>query len=445
MKQEECIFALATPWGESAIGAIRLSGKNTLAKLSKIFASKKKLDNYKSHTINFGIIKDKGLLIDEVLIAVYKNPNSYTGEEAAEIFCHGGQAVIQSIINLISKSGFRFANPGEFTQRAFLNGKMDLTRAEAVNEIIRSKTDKARSLALNRLSGSIKNKIDEIKNKILQISASIEVHIDYPDEELENSLIDPDYVDNILNELDKLIKTYETGRIYQEGISIAIAGKTNAGKSTLFNLLLKEDRAIVSDIHGTTRDYLEGMIAIKGIPIRLFDTAGLRKAEDNIEQQGIIRTEELISQAGLVLLVLDATTIEEDTVLLNKYKEKTEVLYVINKIDIADCNYPDNCICISAKTGTGLEKLNNEIVKRIMGSGSAESGEPVIDSLRQKNLLEKCNESITNYKKGKAINMPLDVLAVDIKDALNALGEITGEITCEDILETIFNNFCVGK
>ncbi len=445
MKQEDSIFALATPWGESAIAAIRLSGKSTLTKLSKIFISKKKLDNYKSHTINFGTIKDRELLIDEVLIAVYKSPNSYTGEESAEIFCHGGLAVIQSIINLISKSGFRSANPGEFTQRAFLNGKMDLTRAEAVNEIIRSKTDKARSLALNRLSGSIKNRIDEIKNKILQISAAIEVHIDYPDEELEDNLVNSDYIDNILKDLDELIKTYKTGRIYQEGISIAIAGKTNAGKSTLFNLLLKEDRAIVSNIHGTTRDYLEGMIAIKGIPIRLFDTAGLRKAEDNIEQQGITRTEELIENAGLVIFVIDAADKSKESELLDKYYKSSNVITVINKMDITNCSYPGGCILISAKTGKGLDKLNEEIHKRIMVTSSATSGEPVINSLRQKNLLEKCNESITNYKKEKAINMPLDVLAVDVKDALDALGEITGEVTSMDILETIFNNFCVGK
>jgi len=445
MKQEECIFALATPWGESAIAVIRLSGKNTFAKLSKIFEGRKNLNSYKSHTINFGTITDKIYEIDKVLIAVYKAPNSYTGEDSAEIFCHGGLAIIQRILNLLSNSGFRSANPGEFTQRAFLNGKMDLTRAEAVNEIIRSKTDKARSLALNRLSGIIKDRIDKIKNRILQISASIEVHLDYPDEELEDNLINPDYVDNIINELDKLNKTYRTGRIFQEGISIAIAGKTNAGKSTLFNLLLKEDRAIVSDIHGTTRDYLEGLIAIRGIPIRLFDTAGLRKAEDNIEKQGIKRTEEIIANAALVIFVLDATDKPKELELPDKYKENSNVITVINKIDIADCSYPDNFICISAKTGEGLEKLNEEIYMRIMDTGSVESGEPVIDSLRQKNLIEKCCRSITNYKNGRKKNMPLDVLAVDIKDALDALGEITGEITTMDILDTIFNNFCVGK
>ncbi len=445
MKQEECIFALATPWGESAIAVIRLSGKNTFAKLSKIFEGRKNLNSYKSHTINFGTITDKIYEIDKVLIAVYKAPNSYTGEDSAEIFCHGGLAIIQSILNLLSNSGFRSANPGEFTQRAFLNGKMDLTRAEAVNEIIRSKTDKARSLALNRLSGIIKDRIDKIKNRILQISASIEVHLDYPDEELEDNLINPDYVDNIINELDKLNKTYRTGRIFQEGISIAIAGKTNAGKSTLFNLLLKEDRAIVSDIHGTTRDYLEGLIAIRGIPIRLFDTAGLRKAEDNIEKQGIKRTEEIIANAALVIFVLDAADKPKELELPDKYKENSNVITVINKIDIADCSYPDNFICISAKTGEGLEKLNEEIYIRIMDTGSVETGEPVIDSLRQKNLIEKCCRSITNYKNGRKKNMPLDVLAVDIKDALDALGEITGEITTMDILETIFNNFCVGK
>jgi tRNA modification GTPase len=445
MKQEECIFALATPWGESAIAVIRLSGKNTFAKLSKIFKGRKNLNSYKSHTINFGTITDKIYEIDKVLIAVYKAPNSYTGEDSAEIFCHGGLAIIQSILNLLSNSGFRSANPGEFTQRAFLNGKMDLTRAEAVNEIIRSKTDKARSLALNRLSGIIKDRIDKIKNRILQISASIEVHLDYPDEELEDNLINPDYVDNIINELDKLNKTYRTGRIFQEGISIAIAGKTNAGKSTLFNLLLKEDRAIVSDIHGTTRDYLEGLIAIRGIPIRLFDTAGLRKAEDNIEKQGIKRTEEIIANAALVIFVLDAADKPKELELPDKYKENSNVITVINKIDIADCSYPDNFICISAKTGEGLEKLNEGIYMRIMDTGSVETGEPVIDSLRQKNLIEKCYRSITNYKNGRKKNMPLDVLAVDIKDALDALGEITGEITTMDILETIFNNFCVGK
>lgn len=443
MNQEDCIFALATSWGQSAIAVLRISGKNSIQKLSKLLSGKKNLNNCKSHTIHYCTILEDNKKIDEVLTAVYKRPGSYTGEDSAEIFCHGGLAVIQKIINLLSKSGFRNAEPGEFTKRAFLNGKMDLTRAEAVNEIIRSKTDKARALALNRLGGCIKEKIDSIKNKIVQISASIEVHIDYPDEELENSITEPDNTDKILEDLLKLINSYKTGRIFQEGITVAIAGKTNAGKSTLFNLLLKEDRAIVSDIHGTTRDYLEGLISVDGIPVRLYDTAGLRASEDKIEKQGIVRTEKLIDSSDLVIFVLDAT--ERNLTLPDKYAKNNKIIPVINKVDISENNNLPGYIKISAKTGEGLNMLNADIFNKVIGDSPRDTGEPVIDSIRQKNLIERCYKSILNFKKGINNNMPLDVLAVEIKDALDALGEITGEITSMDILETIFTNFCVGK
>ncbi len=442
------IAALATPWGESAIGVIRTSGEGCLELLSEVFHSgKNSLAESSGYTIRHGFIEDKGRRIDEVLITVYRKPHSYTGEDCAEIFCHGGMVIVREILQALLSRGFRQAEPGEFTQRAFLNGKMDLTRAEAVNEIIRSKTDRARQLALNRLSGDIEHKIQRIKETLISISAAVEVWIDYPDDDLDEDPIDRDRLDSVQNELERLLSTYRTGKIIQEGISVVIAGRTNAGKSTLFNLLLREDRAIVSEIHGTTRDYIEGAISIEGIPIRLFDTAGLRDSLDPLEQEGMRRSDRIIKSADLVLFLVDATRgLEEaDKALMQSYEFGIDVIPLWNKVDVTSAKAPQGCIPISCQTGEGLTELHNRIAEKILGGSSIESGEPIVDSLRQKNLIEKCLDAVRSLKKGHAENLPLDVLAVDIKEAIDCLGEITGEVVSEDILREMFSKFCVGK
>lgn len=477
----EPIAALATPWGQSAIGVIRTSGEGCLDLLSQIFrggrpspgairasgvprgrsaASRKRraqnnLSLCRGYSIRHGFIEDGERQLDEVLITVYRKPRSYTGEDSAEIYCHGGMVIIREILQLLLSRGFRQAEPGEFTQRAFLNGKMDLTRAEAVNEIIRSKTDRARQLALNRLSGGIEQKIQTVKEALITISAAVEVQIDYPDDDLDHDPIDRERIAFVQDELERLLSTYRTGKILQEGISVVIAGRTNAGKSTLFNLLLREERAIVSEIHGTTRDYIEGAISIEGIPIRLFDTAGSRDSRDPLEQEGMRKSGQVIKNADLVLFLVDATRglEKEDRALIQGYGDGVTVIRLWNKVDIAPEPAPGNYVPLSCETGEGLSELHTRIAEGLLGGATVESGEPIIDSLRQKNLLERCLDAVRSFNRGLAKDglakdaeaMPLDVLAVEIKEAIDCLGEITGEVVSEDILREMFAKFCVGK
>jgi tRNA modification GTPase len=446
---EDPIVALASPPGESAIAVIRTSGAACFSILSPLFRGTVDLAHSTGHTLHHGILLDPstGEEIDEIVAGIYRAPASYTGEDSVELFCHGSIPIIQRIIMLLTSNGFRKAGPGEFTLRAFLNRKMDLTRAEAVNEIIRAKTDRARAFALNRLSGSIKRKIDEIKKECVKILASVEIQIDYPDEETEHEINLLEQVMTIQEKLGRILGTYKTGRIIQEGISVVIAGSTNAGKSTLFNLLLREDRAIVSEIHGTTRDYIEGFIAIEGIPIRLYDTAGLRKTDHPVELEGIKRTDRLIENAHVLIFVIDAETglTESKRQLIEEYKKKSHTIVLWNKIDKTAVPCPKGFIPFSAKEGTGLHRLNEEVVKGVLGSSSVRIGEPVIDSLRQKELLESCLSSLRDFEKGFSEGLPLDVLATCLQDAVEALGSITGEVTSSDVLATMFSHFCVGK
>ena len=447
---EEPIAALASPWGVSAIGVIRTSGEGTLAILSRIFRGPRTqadLSHGRGSRLYHGYLWDGERKIDEIILAVYRKPRSYTGEDSAEIYCHGGLAIIQQILELLLRSGFQQAAPGEFTLRAFLNDKMDLTRAEAVNEIIRAKTDRARALALNRLSGAVERKVQQIKEALIELSAAVEVQIDYPDEDLEENLIDRTRVNALILEIEKLLSTYRTGKIIQEGTSVVIAGRTNAGKSTLFNLLLREDRAIVSEIHGTTRDYIEASVAIDGIPVRLFDTAGLRKTESPLELEGIKRTDQIIRNAELLLFLVDATLgfEAEDRLLLETYGKVVPVLPIWNKVDAAARKPPKGFLPISAETGEGLPELNSRITAGLLEGTRTDSEEPVIDSARQKSLLEACLSSVKSFVRGLESGLSLDALAVDLREALDNLGEITGEVVSEDILRKMFSRFCVGK
>jgi tRNA modification GTPase len=453
---EDPIAALATPWGESALAVIRISGKDSLSLLERLFRFPDggSLSESRGYRLRLGHFVEGPDVIDRVLIGVYRSGHSYTGEEAAEITCHGGKAIIQRILEVLYRSGFRQANPGEFTLRAFLNGRLDLTRAEAVNEIIRSKTDRARALALDRLSGKIEGKINELKARLVKLRASVEVNIDYPEEDLPESFQGHEEAAYLEDQLDKLIATYRTGKIVQEGVSVVIAGRTNAGKSTLFNLLLKEDRAIVSETHGTTRDYLEGMIAVDGIPIRLFDTAGLRATEDRLEREGMLRSERIIQNAGLMLFLVDATQgfQEEDRIRMDEYRRNVEIIPLWSKVDLlpkprkgAAEKPPEGFLGISAETGEGLSELHEEISRRLFGGTPAETEQPIIDSARQRDLLADCLESVRRFRRGLAEKLPLDILAEDLKEALEKLGEITGEVAPSEVLEQMFSRFCVGK
>ncbi|MBN1798643.1 MAG: tRNA uridine-5-carboxymethylaminomethyl(34) synthesis GTPase MnmE [Spirochaetales bacterium] len=443
------IVALATPWGESAIAVIRTSGEDCIKKIAGVFKGTDNLSNKKSHTVNYGTLynpKD-GELVDEVLAAVYHSPHSYTGEDAVELFCHGSPAALQKTLKLLYEQGFRQADAGEFTLRAFLNGKIDLTKAEAVNEIIRAKSDKARRLALHRLAGSIEKTINSFKTRLVDMLSALEVMIDYPDEQYEHNEFPPQEFKKLLAEVHALLATYKAGRIYQEGVGVALAGRTNSGKSTLFNLMLKEDRSIVSDVHGTTRDFIEGSIAIKGIPVRLYDTAGLRSTDHPVEAEGIRRTDKIITNADIIIYLIDGSlgVCGEDEKFINQYKSGGRLLVVWNKCDLSGKKVPKAFIPISSLTGQGLQNMEKAIVFLLLGSSPLESDGPVIDSLRQKQSLEQALAALKRVETGYKNRVSYDLLAVDIKEALDAFGHITGQVTSEEILRAMFSKFCVGK
>ena len=460
MYPQDSIAALASAWGESAIAVIRVSGRDSLQRLAGLFrtragagqgaaAGSGRLAETPGHTLRHGLLVDaeREEPVDEVVVAVYRGPRSYTGEDGAEVFCHGSPAVIKKILELLRRAGFRHADPGEFTLRAFLNGKMRLTQAEAVNEIVRARTDRARALALSRLSGAIEQRISRVKQGLLETLAALEVRLDYPEEEQPDPVVSREAVTGWLKELRRLADSYRTGSIIQEGIAVVLAGRTNVGKSTLFNLLLKEDRAMVSEIHGTTRDYLEGSLALGDIPVRLYDTAGYRNRAGELGREGIRRTDRIVRGAGLVLYLVDAATgvTALDEEFFAGFEAPERLIRVWNKVDLNPGPPPRGFLPLSARSGEGLAELVREIAERALGRGALDAQEPLIDSLRQKELLERACRALEGFHRGSGEGLPLDVLAVDLKEAMDALGEITGEVTSQDLLAAVFSRFCVGK
>ena len=444
---DDPIAALDTAAVSSALAVIRVSGPGSLSLLSRLLKGGRDAAAMQGHTIHRLVIRDAEEDVDEVLLAVYKAPRSYTGQDSAEIFCHGGLPVIRRLMSLLTRSGFRPAGPGEFTQRAFLNGRMDLTRAEAVNEIVRAKTDKARALALQRLSGAIEKRIRAARDALLDLRAALEVMIDSPEDE-PGDLIDEARLNAAIEMLESLTGTYRHGRIYQEGVAVAIAGATNSGKSSLFNLLLRQERAIVSEIHGTTRDWLEGMVSLSGIPVRLFDTAGLRSSTDLLEIEGMRRTEEVIRAADAVVYLVDGSrgAAVEDKDLTAARGTGAPLLPVWNKTDLPGVPpAPPGYLAMSAATGQGLDRLEKAIADAVLGGPTLESGEPLIDSQRQKDLIQRALAALTRFKDARSGSITPDLLAVDLSDALEALGEITGEVTRAEVLDRMFSTFCVGK
>ena len=441
---EELIAALATPWGESALAVIRTSGTGSVEKIASIFKGNKDITKLSGYSLAFGMLCDGDKAVDQVVLGIYRAPKSYTGEDMVEIFCHGSLPGIQAVMELLHKAGFRDAQPGEFTLRSFLNGKVDLTKAEAVNELILSKSRQAQVLALDRLSGSIFNAIDQAKHLLADIMAAVEIQLDYAEDEADPAAgFDMAKLDKAADILGHLAATYQVGKLYKEGIRIALAGRTNAGKSKLFNLFLKEDRSIVSDIRGTTRDYIESSVAVKGIPAVLIDTAGLRTSSDPVEAEGIRRSNLVIENADIILYLVDGSEglVPEDEGFIKEHP----CIPLWNKTDIAKEAAPDGFIPISAATGAGFGELEELIFARAMGNGRLDTGEAVIDSQRQKDLIERSLDAIGQVRIGMAAQMPLDVVAVDLEEAVDALGELTGEITSSDILENMFSHFCVGK
>ena len=429
---EEPIYALATPFSPSALAVIRTSGTDAISLVQKVF--KGRLTDRPNGTAVHGWIVDKNReKVDEVVALVFNHGHGYTGEEAVEIMCHGSLPVIKKISTTLEVAGFRLALKGEFTYRAFLGGRMDLTEAEAVEELVSAKGERGRKDALSRLSGSIKNEADKAKDEIINILASLEVQLDYGEDDIPEEWIFPiERVDAIINRLEKIRGTYASSRLYSQGAKVVLAGSTNAGKSSLFNALLKENRAIVSSVAGTTRDYIETECEMNGIPVRLFDTAGLRSSGDEIEKEGILRSKELMDEADLVVYVLAPGEVEP--------KEKMEnAIYIHSKSDIA----PGEGITFSSITGEGLDKVVDAITTFLSRDKRSVSDVPVIESERQERKLGETIDALKDAEKAR--DCSVDIIALYFQSALSALSELTGETTSDDILEVLFSSFCLGK
>ena len=429
---EEPIYALATPFSPSALAVIRTSGTDAISLVQKVF--KGRLTLRPNGTAVHGWIVDKNReKVDEVVALVFNHGHGYTGEEAVEIMCHGSLPVIKKISTTLEEAGFRLALKGEFTYRAFLGGRMDLTEAEAVEELVSAKGERGRKDALSRLSGSIRNEADKAKDEIINILASLEVQLDYGEDDIPEEWIFPiERVDAIINRLEKIRGTYASSRLYSQGAKVVLAGSTNAGKSSLFNALLKENRAIVSSVAGTTRDYIETECEMNGIPVRLFDTAGLRSSGDEIEKEGILRSKELMDEADLVVYVLAPGEVEP--------KEKMEnAIYIHSKSDIA----PGEGITFSSITGEGLDKVVDAITTFLSRDKRSVSDVPVIESERQERKLGETIDALKDAEKAR--DCSVDIIALYFQSALSALSELTGETTSDDILEVLFSSFCLGK
>lgn len=476
---EEPIAAVATALAPAALGIIRVSGKNSIQLLSKIFSRPKALNEAVGNTIVYGWIVEpqnaaardcvpdqKAARVDEVLVSVFRAPKSFTGEEMAEISCHGGTAVVTKIFNLLLQNGFRQAERGEFTFRAFINGKADLTKAEAVREIIESRTGASSQKAAGRLAGNLSQEIDRVQKSLIDTLAQIEVEIEYPeDEETIADAYDQTKLLEAIAALERLAHTWKSEKLYQEGARLVLCGKTNAGKSSLFNCLLKEERAIVSDIEGTTRDWIESWISLDGIPARLFDTAGLRSTSDEIEARGVESAKELSDEADLLLYLADVTLPKDQIDLAFLAERKEPVIFVWNKLDKVSQDQKATAISeaqkfyeaaskkipalsgqvfVSAKNGGGVKDLV-EMAKALLLKGQeTERNQAGLGSERQKRLVESALESLRHaaaLQKGYS----LDAAVQDIEDALDFLGELTGRVTADDILDSVFSNFCVGK
>jgi len=456
----DTIAAISTPLGEGGISVIRISGNNSFNITKNIFSKSKYLEkNFdaeieRSHTIHFGYFFEENKILDEVLISIFKNPNSYTGEDIIEISSHGGIFVTQRLLNVIINNGARLAEPGEFTKRAFLNGKIDLSQAEAVSDLIKSKTDDAHISSINQLEGSLSLFIDSVKEDLIKTTALTELELDFAEEDLEftskNKL--KELCKKIISDIDEIINSYISGKVIRDGVNVVIAGKPNSGKSSLFNALLKSDRAIVSNISGTTRDYLEENLIIDGMLFNLTDTAGIRMTQDVIESEGIKRSYDKIESADLVLYLIDSTQDEKDILNDLRYCENTiknrNTLILLSKFDISNYKSFDflktDFITISIKDD--LINLKSKMVQIINQKISTKkSSKIILTNIRHKTSLEKTRNSLFNVLESLNNNMSGEFISVDLRNALNHLGEITGEVTNDEILHYIFSRFCIGK
>jgi tRNA modification GTPase len=456
MITEETIVALSTPPGIGAIGVIRLSGKDAIRITNSVFSGKD-LTKQESHTIHFGLIKDGEVVIDEVLVSLFIAPKSYTKENVVEISCHGSNYIIQQIISLLIRRGASAAKPGEFTLRAFLNGGLDLSQAEAVADLISSDSQAAHQVAMNQLRGGFSNELAVLREQLIHFASMIELELDFAEEDVE--FANRDQLQALINKItlviNKLIRSFELGNVIKQGINTVIAGRPNAGKSTLLNALLNEERAIVSDIAGTTRDTIEEVLNINGINFRLIDTAGIREAQDAIEVIGVEKTMEKISQSAVLMYLFDASVLSAALVkedINSLHKPGVSLIAVANKVDLISdqeliaLQLPEDIkfISISARENQQIEELKQLLYDTAVGDQLSDN-HTMVTNIRHVEALQRTQESLGKVAYGLVNPVTSDFLASDIKQALHFLGEITGQVTTDDLLENIFSKFCIGK
>lgn len=459
MREFDTIAAIATVLGEGGISIIRVSGEKSLDIVRNIFRDKngKALEDIKPYTMKYGFIieKETGDVLDEVLISFMKGPRSFTAENTVEINCHGGVIATKKILEEVIKSGARVAEPGEFTKRAFLNGRIDLSQAEAVIDIIRAKTELSMKSAVQQSEGRISREINKIRGKLLEIIAHIEATVDYPEDDLEEMTAEKvsTRLNTVIDEVNKILSTADEGKIIREGLNTVIVGKPNVGKSSLLNSLLMEKRAIVTEIPGTTRDVIEEYINIEGVPIKVIDTAGIRETEDVVEKIGVEKSKEKINEADLIILMLDLSREldDEDREIIQYIKDKKYIILLNKtdlggKIDRGDISTLNSQYIIetSAKTGQGLDKLK-DCIKELFFKGEVKSKDLIITNTRHKEALIRAKENCIQAIDALKNTLAIDLASIDIRNAWSNLGEITGDTIEEDIIDKIFSEFCLGK
>lgn len=451
------IVAISTAPGIGGIGIIRMSGEQCFDILDKVFKQKKyqKIEEIKGYSIKYGFIMEEETIIDEVLVSYFKAPKSYTAENMCEINSHGGIVIMNKILDLCLRNGAELAEPGEFTKRAFLNGRLDLSQAEAVIDIINSKTEREAKVSIDQLEGNLSEKIEKIRRIVISVMADIEATIDYPEYDLEE--VTNNKISNILDEVDELLnsleKSFYNGKILREGINTAIIGRPNAGKSSLLNIILNEERAIVTDIEGTTRDTIEEFISIEGVPLKIIDTAGIRKANDEVEKIGVNKAKEIAQKSDIIIAIFDSNKKlnEEDKEILDLLENRNAII-LLNKIDLdrkIDIKeiekYKKPIVEISTKTREGLDKLYNEISKMFKLNEIAIDGETIVSNERHKNIIINSRKNLDKARETIKNNMPIDIISTYLKEIIEELGKITGETVTEDVISEIFSKFCLGK
>ncbi len=454
----DTIAAITTPLGESGIGAIRISGPDAYAVGDKIFKSKSAvpLKERRDRSIQYGTIVDEnGTCIDEVLALIMKGPHSYTAEDVLEIQCHGGREALESILQLILRSGARMANPGEFTERAFVNGRIDLAQAEAVMDVIQAKSRAGLTSAVSQLEGRLSKVINKTRKELTELVTRLEVMIDYPEEDLEDIAV-PDVsgaLQEMQEKLQHMLEESQNGRMIRDGVMAAIAGTPNAGKSSLLNRFLQEERAIVTDVPGTTRDVLEEWITLRGVPVCLVDTAGIRETDDTVEKIGVSRARRYLDRADIILAVIDGSRplTDEDKDILQSAADKN-VIIVLNKTDLPSVMTSQDLsaygfpICpISASTGDGLEELKDRLLQEVLKGGFTDGPSALLTNTRHIELVRQSAEALERARQSLQDGMPLDCAVIDIRQAWDTLGSITGDTVHDDIVEEIFSRFCLGK